>query len=84
LRQEWWVGEAAREPRVRYLPHLETTAGHRPEWAATADAAAGAATGLKLVVNSWVLSVVEAGAEAIALAEGSAWRKGPSSTATRT
>jgi 3-hydroxyisobutyrate dehydrogenase len=32
--------------------------------------AAGAATALKLVVNSWVLSVVEAGAEAIALAEG--------------
>ena len=31
---------------------------------------AGAATALKLVVNSWVLSVVEAGAEAIALAEG--------------
>ena len=31
---------------------------------------AGAGTALKLVVNSWVLSVVEAGAEAIALAEG--------------
>jgi 3-hydroxyisobutyrate dehydrogenase len=31
---------------------------------------AGAGTRLKLVANSWVLAVVEAGAEAIALAEG--------------
>jgi 3-hydroxyisobutyrate dehydrogenase len=31
---------------------------------------AGAGTRLKLVLNSWVLSVVEAGAETIALAEG--------------
>jgi 3-hydroxyisobutyrate dehydrogenase len=31
---------------------------------------AGAATRLKLVLNSWVLAVVEAGAETIALAEG--------------
>ncbi len=31
---------------------------------------AGAGTRLKIVVNSWVLSVVEAGAETIALAEG--------------
>ena len=31
---------------------------------------AGAGSRLKLVVNSWVLSVVEAGAEALALAEG--------------
>jgi 3-hydroxyisobutyrate dehydrogenase len=31
---------------------------------------AGAGTALKLVTNSWVVSVVEAGAEAIALAEG--------------
>jgi 3-hydroxyisobutyrate dehydrogenase len=30
----------------------------------------GAGTKLKLVANSWVLAVVEAGAEAIALAEG--------------
>jgi 3-hydroxyisobutyrate dehydrogenase len=31
---------------------------------------AGAGTRLKLVANSWVLAVVEAGAETIALAEG--------------
>lgn len=31
---------------------------------------AGAGTALKLVTNSWVVSVVEAGAETIALAEG--------------
>ena len=34
------------------------------------EAKVGAGTKLKLVANSWVLAVVEAGAEAIALAEG--------------
>lgn len=40
--------------------------GHRTIWVGEA----GGGTRLKLVTNSWVLAVVEAGAEAIALAEG--------------
>ena len=40
--------------------------GHKTMWVGEA----GAGTALKLVTNSWVVSVVEAGAEAIALAEG--------------
>jgi 3-hydroxyisobutyrate dehydrogenase len=39
---------------------------HKTMWVGEA----GAGTALKLVTNSWVVSVVEAGAEAIALAEG--------------
>jgi 3-hydroxyisobutyrate dehydrogenase len=40
--------------------------GHKTIWVGEA----GAGTALKLVTNSWVVSVVEAGAETIALAEG--------------
>jgi 3-hydroxyisobutyrate dehydrogenase len=40
--------------------------GHKTMWVGDA----GAGSRLKLVVNSWVLSVTEAGAETIALAEG--------------
>jgi 3-hydroxyisobutyrate dehydrogenase len=40
--------------------------GQRTMWAGPA----GAGTRLKLVTNSWILAVVEAGAETIALAEG--------------
>jgi 3-hydroxyisobutyrate dehydrogenase len=40
--------------------------GHRTIWAGEA----GAGSRLKLVTNSWVLAVVEAGAETVALAEG--------------
>lgn len=51
--------------RDRLQPIFDAV-GQRTMWVGPA----GAATRLKLVVNSWVLSVVEAGAETIALAEG--------------
>jgi 3-hydroxyisobutyrate dehydrogenase len=51
-----------REP----LRPLLDAVGHRTLWAGEA----GAGSRLKLVTNSWVLMVVEGGAEAIALAEG--------------
>lgn len=51
-----------REP----LQPLFDALGHRTLWAGEA----GAGSRLKLVTNSWVLMVVEGGAEAIALAEG--------------
>jgi 3-hydroxyisobutyrate dehydrogenase len=44
---------------------------------------AGAGTRLKLVTNSWVLAVVEAGAETIALAEGTALTRRCSSRPSR-
>jgi 3-hydroxyisobutyrate dehydrogenase len=53
------------EARPRVQPVFDAI-GHRTIRAGQA----GAGTRLKLVVNSWVLSVVEAGAETIALAEG--------------
>jgi 3-hydroxyisobutyrate dehydrogenase len=53
------------EARPRVQPVFDAV-GHRVIRAGQA----GAGTRLKIVVNSWVLSVVEAGAETIALAEG--------------
>jgi 3-hydroxyisobutyrate dehydrogenase len=53
------------EARPRTHPVFEAI-GHRTIRAGEA----GAGTRLKLVTNSWVLAVVEAGAETIALAEG--------------
>jgi 3-hydroxyisobutyrate dehydrogenase len=51
--------------RDRLAPVFEVL-GHRTLWVGDA----GAGTRLKLVANSWVLTVVEGGAETIALAEG--------------
>jgi 3-hydroxyisobutyrate dehydrogenase len=53
------------EARPRTQPVFDAI-GQRTIWAGEA----GAGTRLKLVANSWVLAVVEAGAETIALAEG--------------
>jgi 3-hydroxyisobutyrate dehydrogenase len=53
------------EARPRLAPVFDAI-GHRTIRAGEA----GAGTRLKLVANSWVLAVVEAGAETIALAEG--------------
>jgi 3-hydroxyisobutyrate dehydrogenase len=53
------------EARPRVQPVFDAI-GHRTIHAGPA----GAGTTLKLVTNSWVLAVVEAGAETIALAEG--------------
>ena len=53
------------EARPRTQPVFDAV-GHRTIRAGQA----GAGTRLKLVTNSWVLAVVEAGAETIALAEG--------------
>jgi 3-hydroxyisobutyrate dehydrogenase len=53
------------EARPRTQPVFDAI-GQRTIWVGEA----GAGTRLKLVVNSWVLAVVEAGAETIALAEG--------------
>jgi 3-hydroxyisobutyrate dehydrogenase len=53
------------EARPRVQPVFEAI-GQRTIWAGQA----GAGTLLKIVANSWVLAVVEAGAETIALAEG--------------
>jgi 3-hydroxyisobutyrate dehydrogenase len=53
------------EARPRTQPVFDAI-GQRTIWAGEA----GAGTRLKLVTNSWVLAVVEAGAETIALAEG--------------
>jgi 3-hydroxyisobutyrate dehydrogenase len=51
--------------RERVRPVLDAV-GHKTLWVGQA----GAGTRLKLVTNSWVLAVMEAGAETIALAEG--------------
>jgi 3-hydroxyisobutyrate dehydrogenase-like beta-hydroxyacid dehydrogenase len=59
------VGRARVRARPLAQPVLDIL-GSRTLW--LGDAGAGAA--LKLVVNSWVLAVVEAGADTIALAEG--------------
>lgn len=59
------LGSGPQEARPRTEPIFDAI-GHRTIWAGEA----GAGTRLKLVTNSWVLAVVEAGAETIALAEG--------------
>ncbi|MFI9718441.1 NAD(P)-dependent oxidoreductase [Streptomyces sp. NPDC052396] len=56
------------EVRERIAPVFEAI-GSRTRWVGE-DAASGAATRLKLVVNSWVLTVTHGVAEALALAEG--------------
>lgn len=56
------------EARAQLAPVFDTV-GSRTVWIAE-DAASGAATRLKLVCNSWVLTVVNGVAEALALAEG--------------
>jgi 3-hydroxyisobutyrate dehydrogenase len=53
------------EVRERARPVFDAI-GHKTIWVGPA----GGGTRLKLVANTWVLAVVEAGAEAIALAEG--------------
>jgi 3-hydroxyisobutyrate dehydrogenase len=53
------------EARPRVQPVFDAI-GHRTIWAGQV----GAGSRLKLVTNSWVLAVVEAGAETIALADG--------------
>ena len=53
------------EPRERVQPIFDAV-GQKTMWVGEA----GAGTRLKIVANSWVLAVVEAGAEIIALAEG--------------
>lgn len=53
------------EARDRVAPVFDAI-GHRTIWVGEA----GAGTRLKLVTNSWVLAVVEAGAETVALAQG--------------
>ena len=53
------------ETRARVQPLLDIV-GRRTLWLG----AAGRGTLLKLVVNSWIVSVVEGGAETLALAEG--------------
>jgi 3-hydroxyisobutyrate dehydrogenase len=59
------LGSGPEEARPRLQPVFDAI-GHRTIWAGEA----GAGSRLKLVTNSWVLAVVEAGAETIALAEG--------------
>jgi 3-hydroxyisobutyrate dehydrogenase len=54
------------ELRPRVQPIFDAV-GQRTMWI---DDAAGAATRMKLVINSWVLTVTEGAAETIALAEG--------------
>jgi 3-hydroxyisobutyrate dehydrogenase len=59
------LGSGPEEARPRVQPIFDAV-GHKTVWAGRA----GAGTRLKIVTNSWVLAVVEAGAETIALAEG--------------
>lgn len=59
------LGSGPEEARPRVQPVFDAVA-HKTIWVGEA----GAGTRLKIVTNSWVLSVVEAGAETIALAEG--------------
>jgi 3-hydroxyisobutyrate dehydrogenase len=56
------------EHRQAIAPIFEAV-GARTVWAGT-DAASGAGTRLKLVLNSWALAVTHGGAEALALAKG--------------
>jgi len=59
------LASGSEKVRSRVQPVFDAV-GSRTIWVGEA----GAASRLKLVVNSWVLSIVEAGAETIALAEG--------------
>ncbi|MBV9446521.1 MAG: NAD(P)-dependent oxidoreductase [Streptosporangiaceae bacterium] len=59
------LGSGPEEARPRVQPVFDAVA-QKTIWVGEA----GAGTRLKIVTNSWVLSVVEAGAETIALAEG--------------
>lgn len=59
------LGSGPEEARPRVQPIFDAIA-QKTIWVGEA----GAGTRLKIVTNSWVLSVVEAGAETIALAEG--------------
>jgi 3-hydroxyisobutyrate dehydrogenase len=59
------LASGPQDARERVQPIFDAI-GHKTMWVGEA----GAGTRLKLVVNSWVLSVVEGGAETIALAEG--------------
>jgi 3-hydroxyisobutyrate dehydrogenase len=59
------LGSGPHELRPR-LDAIFDAVGERTMWLG----AAGAGTRLKVVVNSWIVTVVEGGAETIALAEG--------------
>ncbi len=59
------LGSGPDDLRARLEPIFEAV-GQRTMWLGEA----GAGTRLKVVVNSWIVAVVEGGAEAIALAEG--------------
>ena len=59
------LASGPRELRERVQPIFDAV-GQKTMWVGEA----GAGTRLKIVTNSWVLAVVEAGAEIIALAEG--------------
>jgi len=59
------LGSGPAEARQRLRPIFDAV-GQRTVWAGEA----GAGTRLKLVANSWILSVVEGTAETLALAEG--------------
>lgn len=59
------LGSGPEDLRDRLRPVFDAI-GQRTMWLGDA----GAGTRLKVVVNSWIVSVVEAGAETIALAEG--------------
>ncbi len=59
------LGSGPETVRDRIQPILDAV-GHKTIWVGEA----GASTRLKLVINSWVLTVTEGGAETIALAEG--------------
>jgi 3-hydroxyisobutyrate dehydrogenase len=59
------LGSGPEDQRERLAPVLDAV-GARTMWVGEA----GAGTRLKLVTNSWIVSVVEGGAETIALAQG--------------
>jgi 3-hydroxyisobutyrate dehydrogenase len=59
------LGSGADDLRERLRPILDAV-GQRTMWVG----AAGAGTRLKVIVNSWIVTVMEGGAETIALAEG--------------
>jgi 3-hydroxyisobutyrate dehydrogenase len=65
------LGSGPQEARARVQPVFDII-GSRTIWVGEA----GDGTKLKLVANSWVLAVVEAGAETIALADGLGLRPG--------
>jgi 3-hydroxyisobutyrate dehydrogenase len=59
------LGSGREDLRIRLQPIFDAV-GQRTMWLGEA----GAGTRLKVVVNGWIVAVVEGGAEAIALAEG--------------